>query len=216
MACQCRRNLPRQQDAYVEDINEEGALAKSKRAYLTQRDLAIRSRIVYYSLTPNPGLKPHLKSLPEWKKEGLRLNIFLLEEAANMCGLNGQRLSRWYAVSKWAKENNSPLSLEEFQWIVERYAQADRDTENIRSLVEENLKKNGRRLKFDLNISNNYRLINSKYKPRCKSKKKIPYCPCVGLVNPVVYKVMNRAEEMLKKNMTLIPIMPGTKKFWQI
>jgi len=216
MACQCRRNLPRQQDVYEDDGNEEGALAKSKRTYLTHTDLAIRSRMVYYSLVPNHGLKSHLKSLPEWKKEGLRLNIFLLEEAANMCGLNGQRLSRWYSVSKWAKKNNSPLSLEEFQWIVERYARVDRDTENIRSLVEENLKKNGGRLKFDLNDSNNYRLINPKYKQKCESNKKITYCPCVGLVNPMVYKVMDRAEQMLKKNMTLILTKAETRKFWQI
>jgi len=215
MACQCRRNLPRQEDLY-DDGNSEGALANSKRTYLTHTDMAIRSRQVYYTLVPNPGRKSYLNSMPEWKKEGLRLNVFLLEEAANMCGLNGQRLSRWYSVSKWAKKNNSPLSLEEFQWIVERYTQVDRDTENIRSLVEENLKKNNRQLKFDLNDSNNYRLINPKYKPRCESKMKRPYCPCVGWVDPMAYKVMDRAEEMLKKNKMVITAKPETSTFWQI
>jgi len=197
---------------YVDDENDEGALANSKRTFLTHTDMAIWSREVYYTLVPNPGLK----SMPKWKKEGLRLNIFLLEEAANMCGLNGQRLSRWYSVSKWAKKNNSPLSLEEFQWIVERYAQAERDTENIRSSVVENLKKNGRRFKFDLNDSNNYRLINPKYKERCASKTKRPYCPCVGWVDPMVYNVMDRAQEMLKKNKTVINTKPENSKFWQI
>lgn len=216
MACQCRRNLPRQQDVFVNDCNEEGALAKSKRAYLTHADMAIRSRKVYHSLVPNPGLKFDLESLPEWKKEGLRLSIFLLEEAANMCGLNGQRLARWYSVSKWAKENNSPLSLEEFQWIVERYAQVDRDTENIRSLVEEHLKINGRRLKFDLNSSNNFKKINPNYKNKCKAKTKKPYCPCVGLVDPMVHKIMDRAERMLKKNISGITTKPETSKFCQI
>ncbi|CAI6367340.1 unnamed protein product [Macrosiphum euphorbiae] len=87
MACQCRRNLPRQENLYV-DVGE-GALLNSKRTCLTQADLAIRSRQVYYTLVTNPGLKSHLKSMPEWKKKGLRLNmLFPNLLVLNMSSLN--------------------------------------------------------------------------------------------------------------------------------
>lgn len=136
MVCQCRRHLPRQNDVFIDDSDDEGALRNAKKTYLTRTEMAIRLREVHNTLVPNFGATTDLKSIPEWKKEGMKLNIFLLEKAANMCGLNGQKFSRWYSVSRWGKENNNPLSFEEFQSIIERYAQAGRNTEKTRSLID--------------------------------------------------------------------------------
>jgi len=208
----CRTKIDKEE--YVNDDCNERALANSKMMYLTPTDMAIQSRKVYYTFVPEPGPKTDLNSLKEWQREALKLNVTIsLEKAANMCGLNGQKLVKWYLVSKWARENRMPLDsldLEKFQLIIERYAQTVRKGENIKSLVEKYLKENDEQLEFDLNSTNNENLDKQCKPKKCKPKctHKIDYCAyCItALCNKKhsstiakANKTIHRAQEILKK-----------------